>query len=80
MKSEPSSLRRLVGRGWQILLLWVAVFIPIGYLIWHFNPPTYEAVSILQVQPFTPQLFGLATSDFGEMKGVAPHPPDPDAD
>ena len=51
MKSEPSLLRRLVGLGWQILLLWAAVFIPVGYLIWRFNPPTYEAVSILRVEP-----------------------------
>ena len=70
MKSEPNLLRRVIRKSGQILLLWWVVSLLVCYLVWQFNPPTYEAVSFLQVQPVTPKLFGPETSDFGEMRGV----------
>ncbi len=49
-----SSVSRL---GWKILFCWLAISIPMAYFIWPFVEPTYEASSILRVEPFPPKLF-----------------------
>jgi capsular polysaccharide biosynthesis protein len=49
-------LRRLAGRFWQILMLWLAISAPIvvRYL---FIQPTYTATSLLLIEPAQPELF-----------------------
>ena len=51
-------LRGLSRHWWRILLLWLVISIPLAYAIHNLIEPTYEAFSILQVEPAQPQLFG----------------------
>ena len=44
-------LRGLSRHWWRILLLWLVVSTPLAYLIYSLVEPTYEAFSLLQVQP-----------------------------
>jgi len=55
-------LRGLVRNWWQILLLWLVVSAPLVYLIFLFIKPTYEAVSLLRVEPSAPHLFAQSSS------------------
>jgi uncharacterized protein involved in exopolysaccharide biosynthesis len=55
-----SILRRLAGHWRGILLLWLVLAAPAAYLIYTLVEPTYEAFSLLQVQPTQPDLFGPA--------------------
>jgi uncharacterized protein involved in exopolysaccharide biosynthesis len=57
MESHPSLMRRLIRRSWQILLLTVFVSFNLVYLIFVFVQPTYEAYSMLRVEPSAPNLF-----------------------
>jgi len=50
-------LRGLVRHWWRILLLWLVVSAPLAYLIFQFIQPTYEASSMLRVEPSAPNLF-----------------------
>jgi capsular polysaccharide biosynthesis protein len=50
-------LRRLAGRWWQLLLLWLLVSAPIAFSIFKFIEPTYEASSLLHIEPLAPELF-----------------------
>ncbi len=52
-----SIIRRLAGRSWEILLLWLVVATPLAYLIYMFVEPTYEAFSVLQIEPTKESLF-----------------------
>jgi hypothetical protein len=65
-----SILRRLAGHWRGILLLWLALAVPVVYLIYTFVEPTYEAFSLLQVQPTRTQLFGPDLHD-GMDKSIA---------
>src|SRR6516162_10855956 len=56
-------LRGLTRHWWKILLIWLALAVPAVYLIRQFVAPTYEAVSLLQVQPVSHGLYGQAGSD-----------------
>jgi polysaccharide biosynthesis transport protein len=44
-------LHRLAGRWWQFLLLWLMISAPIAFLIYVVIQPTYEAVSLLRIEP-----------------------------
>jgi uncharacterized protein involved in exopolysaccharide biosynthesis len=57
-----SILRRLAGHWRGILLLWLVLAAPAAYLIYNLVQPTYEAFSLLQVQPTQPDLFGPASN------------------
>jgi len=61
MKRQPSLLRRLIRRGWQILLLTLVVSAPLAYLIFLFIQPTYQAASLLRVEPSAPNVFAPST-------------------
>ena len=43
--------RRLAGRWWQILLLWLLISVPITMVIFALIKPTYVASSLLQIEP-----------------------------
>jgi uncharacterized protein involved in exopolysaccharide biosynthesis len=55
-----SILRGLAGHWWRILSLWVLVSAPVTYLIYTLVDPTYEAISLLQAEPTTAELFSPA--------------------
>ncbi len=60
----PQSIaRRLAGQWRRILLLWLVLATPAAYLIYTLLPPTYEAFSLLQVQPSRPDLFAPGLPD-----------------
>ena len=50
-------LRGLNRHWWRILLLWLVVSTPMAYLIYTLIEPTYEAFSLLHVEPALPDLF-----------------------
>jgi polysaccharide biosynthesis transport protein len=50
-------LRGLIRNWWRILVLWLVVSAPAMCLIWLFIQPTYEAFSLLRVEPSTLNLF-----------------------
>ncbi len=73
-RSEPRGLlRRLLARGFQIFLLSMVLFIPVAYLIWRFVEPTYEAFSLLQVEPAQPKLYSDRGQDNVDFKSVVPY-------
>ena len=54
-------LRGLTRHWWQVLLLWLAVSAPIVFPISKFIEPTYEASSLLKIEPLALELFNLNT-------------------
>jgi polysaccharide biosynthesis transport protein len=54
----PGILRRLAGRSWQILMLWLIISAAVAFLIYTSIQPTYEAVSLLRIEPATINIFG----------------------
>ena len=52
-----SIVRRLASRWRRILLWWLVVASPVAYLIYSLVEPTYEAFSLLQVEPTQKDLF-----------------------
>jgi len=50
-------LRGLSRHWWHILALWLVVCAPIWYLINRYVQPTYEASSLLKIEPVNPQVF-----------------------
>jgi uncharacterized protein involved in exopolysaccharide biosynthesis len=53
-----SIARRLAGRWWQILLLWLLISFPLAYLIYTLVEPTYQAFSLLRVEPAGEPVYG----------------------
>ena len=73
-RSEPRGLlRRLLARGFQIFLLSMVLFIPVEYLVWRSFEPTYEAFSLLQVEPFPPKLYSDREQDNVDFRSVVPY-------
>ena len=62
---SPGMFGRLVRRLRRILLLWLVISIPGVYLVYMLIEPTYDASSILRIEP-SPDLFGPTA------KGIAP--------
>ena len=62
-------MRGLIRHWWQILLLWLAVSAPLAYLIFLFIQPTYQATSLIRVEPSAPNLFAASRSS--ENSGTA---------
>jgi polysaccharide biosynthesis transport protein len=52
-----SIMSRLADRWWQILLLWLVVSVPISLFAYLLIQPTYEASSLLRIEPAQPPLF-----------------------
>jgi capsular polysaccharide biosynthesis protein len=60
-RTARRTIMQAVASHWtSILLLWVAVAVPVAYLIYSFIEPTYEAVSLLRAEPAATDLFGPA--------------------
>jgi polysaccharide biosynthesis transport protein len=58
-RSKPRGiLRRLAGRLWQVLLLWFTISVPVAFLIHLVVEPTYEAASLLRIEPAAVNPFG----------------------
>ena len=53
----PGILRRLAGRFWQILMLWLVLSASVAFLIYLLIQPTYEAASLVRIEPTTIDLF-----------------------
>ena len=53
-----SLVQGLASRWWQILGLWLVVSTPVIYLIYSLVEPSYEAASLLRVEPAAPVLYG----------------------
>ncbi len=76
--SMPQLTPRLILRGlnrhwWRILLLWLVVSTPLAYLIYVVVEPTYEAFSLLQIEPTTERLFQLSAQSFAEGRAYEPY-------
>ena len=73
MQPQRSVLSRLFSRWAQILFLSLLVSIPVACLIWYFVEPTYEAFSILRVEPAQPKLYSDRGQDNVDFKSVVPY-------
>jgi capsular exopolysaccharide synthesis family protein len=62
-------MRGMTRHWWQILLLWLAVSAPVAFLIFQFIEPTYQATSMIRVEPSAPILFAPTRSS--EISGTA---------
>jgi len=77
--SSPQINSRTILRGltrywWQILLLWLVVSAPIVYVIKLLVKPTYEAYSILRIEPTKHQIFASSIgNDPAEMRSFLPY-------
>lgn len=59
---NPRVILRVLGRHWwRILALWLMVSAPIAFAIYTFVQPTYEAVSLLRIEPAVPDLLNPIT-------------------
>ena len=59
LQINPRVILRVLGRHWwRILALWLVVSAPLAFLIYMVIQPTYEAVSLLRIEPATPDVFG----------------------
>ena len=73
-RNRPRSiLRRLAGHWKGIFLTWLLVFPPVAYLIHRFVEPTYEAFSVLQIEPTKERLFSIDVQDFTDRKYIEPY-------
>ena len=63
--------------GLKIVFCWLATSVPVAYFIWPFVEPTYEASSILRVDPFPPQTLRAAPRGRPRSQDRRSLPPDP---
>ena len=63
-------LRGLTRHWWQILSLWLIVSAPIVYVISLLVKPTYEAYSILRIEPTQPDIFASIRHDNPERGSI----------
>ena len=66
-------LRGLTRHWWHILLIWLVLSVPAVYLIRQLVAPTYEAVSLLQVQPVSHGLYGQVGSETTDFRSLTPY-------
>ena len=59
-------LRGLSRHWWRILGLWLVMSAPIVFLIYLFIQPTYEASSLLRIEPAQPDLFSSLNREMGD--------------
>ncbi len=71
---SPKVLARGIGRHWwRILLLWLIVSAPAAYLLYAFVEPTYEAYSVLRIEPSNTEVFGPLRGGLVDFRGVEPY-------
>jgi capsular polysaccharide biosynthesis protein len=66
-------LRRLADHWWRILLLWLVMYTLVAYVIWTIVEPTYEAFSLLEVQPTQIELFKSGKGETPDLKSTLPY-------
>jgi polysaccharide biosynthesis transport protein len=58
---------RVLGRHWwRILALWLVVSAPIAFLLYMAIQPTYEAASLLRIEPVVPDMLSPLNRNLGE--------------
>jgi uncharacterized protein involved in exopolysaccharide biosynthesis len=73
-RTRPRGLfHRLLARWWQILLFWLVVYLSVAYVLLQFVRPTYEASSLLRVEPRQPGLLEPIREDFVDPRFVKPY-------
>jgi polysaccharide biosynthesis transport protein len=72
-RQRRSILGRLAGHWWEILLLWLVVSTPLAYVIYLLIEPTYEAFSLLQVEPTKEMLFTISSQNLADMRAYEPY-------
>src|SRR5205807_5078264 len=76
LQVNPQVILRGISRHWwRILLLWLVVSAPLAYLIYALVEPTYEAFSVLRIEPAQPELFspGGLGRGIDDLKSVQPY-------
>ena len=67
LQINPRVILRVLGRHWwRILMLWLVVSAPIAFVIFMFIQPTYEAVSLLRIEPAVPDFLTPLNRGTGE--------------
>ncbi len=56
-RKRPGLVRRLLRRSWVIALAWLVVSVSVCLLIYVFTQPTYEAFSIILIEPTQPEIY-----------------------
>jgi hypothetical protein len=73
-RNRPRSiLGRLAGHWKGILLTWLLVSAPVAYAIYRIEVPTYEAFSLLQVEPMRELLFAIERQNPMDLQGFEPY-------
>jgi polysaccharide biosynthesis transport protein len=71
---SPQVILRGINRHWwRILLLWLVVSTPLAYVIYLLFEPTYEAFSLLQVEPTKEFLFTISSQNLADMRAYEPY-------
>jgi polysaccharide biosynthesis transport protein len=66
-------LRGLTRHWWRILLVWLAISAPILLAIEWTIKPTYQAMSVLQIEPTKPQIYNQQSGSFSDYRTVSPY-------
>ncbi len=68
---SPKVLARgLTRHWWRILLLWLLISAPAAYFLYSLIEPTYEAYSVLRIEPSQHDLFGPLRSGLMDARGA----------
>ena len=68
-----SVMRELASRWWQIVILWFVASTAADYLIYANVEPTYEAVSLLRVEPMQAPVYSQELRPNTQMEAVKPY-------
>jgi uncharacterized protein involved in exopolysaccharide biosynthesis len=69
-KNSPGLLRRLLGHWWQILVLWLVLSVPVMYAIKLIVEPTFEAYSLLRMEPTKTDIFAPLAEQKADTKTI----------
>ena len=81
-RSAPQITPRILLRGlsrhwWRIMLFWLVISTPLAYLIYALVEPTFEAVSLLRVEPTQMDIYNPSSRQHRQTVGGQALPPDP---
>ena len=76
--SAPQITPRVLLRGlsrhwWRITLCWLVLSVPLAYLIYALVEPTFDAVSLLRVEPMQAPIFSQEVHGNAQMQEVRPY-------
>lgn len=66
-------LRGLSRHWWRIALVWLAVSVPLAGGIYTLVKPTYEAMSLLRVEPTTTDVYSVSNNSQTMLRDVKPY-------